>query len=414
MLSVEQNSKVDNFEQNSKVDNFKQNSNKLNAIGRNYYNKKDYEQAVKYYLMAIELGNSNAMDNLGCYYYKRDKYSDAEKYYLMAVELGNLQAMRHLAEYYDVIEQDDEKVKKYYKMAIKLGDSIAMNDLAEYYYEKDKYKNAEKYYLMAIKLGNIEAMINLADLYYEKKLYKNAEKYYLMAIDLGNSRAMDTLAKYYENIEKNYQQAIRYYLMAIDFGNSDATDNLALYYENVEKNYQQAIKYYLMSNRKDFYQFIIKKIKEYSIDKIRLYKKNVDINIDELNKKIKLKILFNNKTYILDTIPDKLNVDKYKNFDFGTLIIKYFKSNGYFWIDYTVTDDFVKLFINDFYFSDTKKVDICLKLEEFIDPDDFLNVPSYCGQEHTRDIIIKQNIYICYLNRKLSKLTELVKDTKYY
>jgi TPR repeat protein len=56
-----------------------------------YYNiEENYEEAKKYYMMAVELGHSNAMYNLGFYYNKIEKnYEEAKKYYIMAIKTKN-------------------------------------------------------------------------------------------------------------------------------------------------------------------------------------------------------------------------------------------------------------------------------------------------------------------------------------
>lgn len=101
----------------------------LNYVGLYYkYNKRQYDLAEKYYLMAIEKDNVSSMNNLGILYFDQGKYDLAEKYLLMAVNKSNPRAMNNLG----------------------------------YVYKKSKsYYFAEKYYLMAIKKNNINAMNNL-------------------------------------------------------------------------------------------------------------------------------------------------------------------------------------------------------------------------------------------------------------
>ena len=173
-----------------------------------YYLKveKNYIEAIKYYLMAIDLGDSNSMYNLGSYYYDIEKnYTEAVKYFLMAIEHGN---------------------------------SVAMNSLGLYYDIEKNYPEAVKYYLMAIELENSDAMYNLGSYYYNiKKNYPEAVKYYLMAIEKRNSNAMNSLGYYYNNIEKNYPEAVKYWKMAIEHKRSEAMNNLELYY-NSYKNIQ--------------------------------------------------------------------------------------------------------------------------------------------------------------------------------
>jgi TPR repeat protein len=65
---------------------------------------KNYEEAKKYYLMAIEQGNPHAMYNLAKYYATTEKdYKEAKKYYLMAIEQGNSDAMYNLENTQDIL-----------------------------------------------------------------------------------------------------------------------------------------------------------------------------------------------------------------------------------------------------------------------------------------------------------------------
>uniref|UniRef100_A0A6C0H5C3 RING-type domain-containing protein n=1 Tax=viral metagenome TaxID=1070528 RepID=A0A6C0H5C3_9ZZZZ len=171
--------------------------NVLVIIGLYYRDvKKDYENAKKYYLMAVEKGNANGMNDLGYLYHIVEKdYENAKKYYLMAVEKGNDSAMNNLGNLYHNVEKDYENAKKYYLMAIENGCNMAMNNLGYLYYNVEKdYENAKKYYLMAIEKGNANAMNNLGYLYhFVEKDNENAKKYYLMAIEKGNELAINNL-----------------------------------------------------------------------------------------------------------------------------------------------------------------------------------------------------------------------------
>jgi TPR repeat protein len=67
----------------------------MNNLGNYYYNiEKNYEEAKKYFHMAIDNGESTAMNNLGIYYENIEKnYEEAKKYYIMAAEKGNPNAI---------------------------------------------------------------------------------------------------------------------------------------------------------------------------------------------------------------------------------------------------------------------------------------------------------------------------------
>jgi len=198
--------------------------------------EQDYEEAIKYYKMAIEKGNGKAMNNLGRIYYNGD-----------------------------YAEQNYEEAIKYYKMAIEKGEEHAMNNLGIMYEHghgvEQNYEEAIKYYKMAIEKGPGDAMHNLGMLYEYghgvEQNYEEAIKYYKMAIEKGNCCAINNLGRMYDNghgVEQNFDEAIKYYKMAIEKGNGDAMNNLGIIYEfgkGIERNYEEAIKYYKMAIEKD-------------------------------------------------------------------------------------------------------------------------------------------------------------------
>jgi tetratricopeptide (TPR) repeat protein len=131
-----------------------------NYCGLYYSGEKKYDQAERYYLMAIEKGHINAIYNLGYMYKELKKYDHTERYYLMAIEKGHISAM---------------------------------HSLGCMYKELKKYDQAERYYLMAIEKGNINAMHNLGVLYYELKKYDQTERYYLMTLTKGSNDLEPTI-----------------------------------------------------------------------------------------------------------------------------------------------------------------------------------------------------------------------------
>ena len=141
-------------------------------------------------------------------------------------------------------------------------------------------------------------------------------------------------------------------------------------------------------------------------------KDEVGIDVDEINKTIKLKIWSNQRTFMLKKIPDKIDKYGYKKLDYSKLLIEHFKSNGYFYVKYSESDDFVELCIDDFYLSESKTINVNLKLNEFIDCDNFTKEINESDSNELKKIITKQNVHINFLNNKLSKLTELVDDLK--
>jgi len=119
-------------------------SNSMKPTGTNsnymcyaYQMKKDYKTAIKWCKNAIDLGNKEALDNIASLYYDKNNYEEAIKYY-------------------------KELAKKY-------KDKKAMFNLGYIYKENiQNYKESEKWYKEAIKNNKLKAYKNLSNLYYEK------------------------------------------------------------------------------------------------------------------------------------------------------------------------------------------------------------------------------------------------------
>jgi len=115
-------------------------------LGNLYKGIKDYPNAEKYYLMAVNQGHTGAMWNMGnLYRYYLMNYKQAEKYFLMAVEKGHSDAMFSLGNFYETDVKDYVKAEKYYLMAIKnnsLYTVFAVFGLANIYIWNNQFDNA--------------------------------------------------------------------------------------------------------------------------------------------------------------------------------------------------------------------------------------------------------------------------------
>lgn len=115
-----------------------------------YYEFKNinYNEMIKYYLMAIDKDNINAMNNLARHYESIHDYDNTVKYYLMAIDKGCSSAMNNLGYYYFYYEADHDEMLKYFLMAIEYGNKTAMKNLGHYYSLISDFDNAKKYTLM--------------------------------------------------------------------------------------------------------------------------------------------------------------------------------------------------------------------------------------------------------------------------
>ena len=115
-----------------------------------YYkkNKHNHEEMKKYYLMVIDNNDNDngyaaaaAMNNLALYYQKYKDYEQAEKYFLMAIDIDNecRSAMYNLGYYYESVVHDNNQMEKYYLMAIKKEHDLALEHLRYYYMMNSMY-----------------------------------------------------------------------------------------------------------------------------------------------------------------------------------------------------------------------------------------------------------------------------------
>ncbi len=135
-----------------------------------YKRLKDFNNAIKYYLLAIEKGDDNAIYNLALLYHTELKdFDNTIKYYLLAIDKNYVDAMNNLALLYETEFKDLDNAIKYYLLAIDKNYDNAMNNLALLYETEFKdFDNAIKYYYLAIENNNVDAMHNLAALYIEQ------------------------------------------------------------------------------------------------------------------------------------------------------------------------------------------------------------------------------------------------------
>jgi len=153
-----------------------------------------YDALEKSLLVAVKLGCSKSMFELG-FFYKNRNFEEAKKYYMMAIENGN-KVYFPLANLYRQ-EKNFEKAKKNYLLAVEQNHDGAMFELGNYYrFVEKKYDEMLKYWKMAAERKNGSAMYNLG-LYYSEciKNIEEARKYYIMGANQGHSWSKKMLTK---------------------------------------------------------------------------------------------------------------------------------------------------------------------------------------------------------------------------
>jgi TPR repeat protein/nucleoside-triphosphatase THEP1 len=244
-------------------------------LGDSFSQLARYNEAIEYFLKAIEAGNIDAMLHLGLLYHNPLKdYQNAEMYYVMAAEKGNTNAILALGNLYYSQLKDYKNAEKYYLMAVKEGQArstvltsrnFSLKTLRNYLVTvlKGEVKNPEQYqfknfrgakqdYLEVVKKTTAEAAFQLGNLYAKAlKDPEKAEKYYVLASETGHVGAMLHFGFFYHYTVKDYEQAIKYYTMAVENGEEHyAAVNLGVLYQNALRDYKNAETYYLLAVKK--------------------------------------------------------------------------------------------------------------------------------------------------------------------
>ena len=136
--------------------------------GLQYYNKRNYTEAVKWWRKSAEQGHASAQNNLGeCYYYGQgvaQDYAKAAKWYRKAAEQGRASAQYNLGWcYYNGrgVAQDYAEAVKWYRKAAEQGHAAAQYNLG-WCYDKGKgvaqnQSEAIKWYRKAADQGDTDA-----------------------------------------------------------------------------------------------------------------------------------------------------------------------------------------------------------------------------------------------------------------
>ena len=236
-----------------------------NMKGEEYYNRKDYTEAVKWYRKAADLGNASGQFNLGVMYSNgygvtQDK-AEAVKWYRKAADQGRANAQYNLGVMYDNgvgVTQDKAEAAKWYRKAADQGRANAQYNLGVMYQygegvTQDKAE-AVKWYRKAADQGRANAQFNLGLMYDfgEGVTQDKAEavKWYRKAADQGDARAQCNLGLMYdkgEGVTQDRAEAVKWYRKAADQGDDHAQCNLGwMYYKGygVTKDYAEAVKWY--------------------------------------------------------------------------------------------------------------------------------------------------------------------------
>jgi tetratricopeptide repeat protein len=189
------------------VNEFPNNADYLNKLGVLYSNKDNYAEAEKLYLRAIDNGNYLAISNLAYNYFEKEEYDKAIKYYKEYQKIANRnEDYFWIAASYEGLG-DYKSAKEWFLKVTKFEkDGSSENRLGAIFDNEGNQKEAMKWYLASIQKGNLWAYDNLAVLYIQLKDYENAEKLVKKGMELAkkenNADAKKDLEETLEIIRK--------------------------------------------------------------------------------------------------------------------------------------------------------------------------------------------------------------------
>ncbi|WP_287644445.1 MULTISPECIES: tetratricopeptide repeat protein [Butyricimonas] len=252
-------------------------------MANEFYDKKNYTEALKYYKLSALGNDGNILNQLGYMYLTGEGVeaddSEAAKWFRKAAEAGNVTGQYNLGWMYETgrgVTKNIILAKRWYEKAAAQNDGDAQSRLGDIYYNGDgitkDYAKAREWYLKAAGQGNMYGEFGIGLLYeFGCGLTKNMDKaaeWYLKAANRGYDRAIEKLkvlsgittgftsGKTYKEYEKmadefydkrNYTEALKYYKLSALGNDGNILNQLGYMYltgEGVEADDSEAAKWF--------------------------------------------------------------------------------------------------------------------------------------------------------------------------
>lgn len=245
--------------------NRKQSAREQYKIGKKFYNRGNYAEAVKWYRKAANKGDNKARNDLGnCYYGGKGVEKDeleAVRWFWDAAVQGDAEAQNILGDCYYYgkgVEVNETEAAEWYQGAADKGHADAQTKIGNCYYYgngvKKDYAKATEWYQKAAIQGNIKAQKKLGDCYYSGRgivqNYEKAAKWYQKVAEQGYADAQTKIGNCYysgKGVKQDYEKAAKWYQKAGIQGSIKAQDRLGdCYYwgRGVKQDYEEAVKWY--------------------------------------------------------------------------------------------------------------------------------------------------------------------------
>ena len=245
----------------------------MTCLGLEYSDRKDFQEAMRWWQKAADLGSPSAQLMLGAAFdygngVQQNK-AEAVRWYRMAAEQGNTAAQGALAASYflgEGVAKDTLEGIRWSRAAAEQGGIADQILLAGTYANSDfvpkdkveavhwysvafnassltrrvarQYADELKWFLWAADCGDSDVLLNVGNIYNSRgggvpQDHMEALRWYKMAAEKGNEEALCFIAHMYETgegVTQDYAEALRWYNIAAEKGNAGAMFNIAMMY----------------------------------------------------------------------------------------------------------------------------------------------------------------------------------------
>jgi TPR repeat protein len=170
-----------------------------------YCQKRNYEEALKYYRLAADQHYVPAYRALASLYHSGRlgsyNYDDAVKWLKKGIEQGDIGSSGRLGLHYlqgRSVERDDVKGREMLEMAAKNGDAFSQHVMGQISYDFNDSK-PNKWFSAAAEQGNADAQCDLGNFFLRAKEYEDAFKWFEKAALQNHYDAQKSLVECYVN-----------------------------------------------------------------------------------------------------------------------------------------------------------------------------------------------------------------------
>lgn len=170
--------------------------NNLYAVIKYYDSKKDYKKFRKYCKLGLENDNSDVINIYGSYYYNTKKNNKkAMKYFLMASDLGHMSGTDNVGLMYSVYIKDDVLMEKYCLKSLKIGSKFegTTKRLKAYYKFNNFHMKLLDLYINYEHMRTRKELIETFELLMTKSLSIDDEKQFMSHLSTFKFEESDNL-----------------------------------------------------------------------------------------------------------------------------------------------------------------------------------------------------------------------------